>query len=116
MTQISSSYSNIMERYANLVNQSENSPAKISDKEMESLGLGQNFGDMFASQMDKLSGAQIKADNLAMDFASGNTEDLHQVMIAAEEARISMELAVQVRNKIVEAYKELSAMQLSAQS
>lgn len=101
-----------MDRYANLISQPQNPAVKISDQEMESLGLGQNFGDMFASQMDKLNTVQLSADELAMDFASGNTEDLHQVMIAAEEARMSMELAVQVRNKIVEAYKELSSMQL----
>ena len=112
MSQMITSYSNIMDRYANLVIQTKNPDLQISDREMESLGLGQSFGDVFASQMDKLNTTQIKADELAMDFASGNTEDLHQVMIAAEEARISMELAVQVRNKIVEAYKELSAMQL----
>ncbi len=112
MSQMITSYSNIMDRYANLVNQTQGPAIKSNEKDMESLGLGQSFGDVFASQIDKLNTSQIKADELAMDFASGNTEDLHQVMIAAEEARISMELAVQVRNKIIEAYKELSAMQL----
>lgn len=112
MSQMITSYSSIMDRYANLVNQTQNPSIRTNEKEMESLGLGQNFGDVFATQMDKLNTVQLSADELAMDFASGNTEDLHQVMIAAEEARISMELAVQVRNKIIEAYKELSAMQL----
>ncbi|WP_313119110.1 flagellar hook-basal body complex protein FliE, partial [Proteiniclasticum ruminis] len=46
------------------------------------------------------------------DFAAGKTDDLHNVMIGVEEARLSMELAVQVRNKIIEAYKELTQMQL----
>jgi len=112
MTQFISSYSTILDRYNNLIGQGNNPVRKADEKEMESLGLGVSFGDMFTSQLDKLNTSQIQADELAMDFASGNTEDLHQVMIAAEEARISMELAVQVRNKIIEAYKELSSMQL----
>ncbi len=112
MTQFISSYSNILDRYNNLVSQNGSGVNKTNEKEMESLGLGVSFGDMFTSQLEKLNTTQIQADELAMDFASGNTEDLHQVMIAAEEARISMEMAVQVRNKIVEAYKELNSMQL----
>ncbi len=112
MTQFISSYSNILDRYNNLISQGGSTISKTDEKNMESLGLGESFGDMFTSQLDKLNATQIKADELSMDFASGNTEDLHQVMIAAEEARISMELAVTVRNKIVEAYKELSSMQL----
>lgn len=112
MTQFISSYSNILDRYNNLISQGGSATNKTDEKNMASLGLGESFGDMFTSQLDKLNTTQIKADELSMDFASGNTEDLHQVMIAAEEARISMELAVTVRNKIVEAYKELSSMQL----
>ncbi|HSR03230.1 MAG TPA: flagellar hook-basal body complex protein FliE [Proteiniclasticum sp.] len=112
MTQFISSYSNILDRYNNLISQGGSATSKTDEKNMASLGLGESFGDMFTSQLDKLNTTQIKADELSMDFASGNTEDLHQVMISAEEARISMELAVTVRNKIVEAYKELSSMQL----
>lgn len=112
MTQFISSYSNILDRYNNLISQGGSVTSKTDEKNMASLGLGESFGDMFTSQLDKLNATQIKSDELSMDFASGNTEDLHQVMIAAEEARISMELAVTVRNKIVEAYKELSSMQL----
>jgi flagellar hook-basal body complex protein FliE len=49
---------------------------------------------------------------LTRDFIAGEVDDLHTVMIATEEARLSLELAVQVRNKCIEAYKEISNMQL----
>ena len=39
-------------------------------------------------------------------------DDLHTVMIATEEVRLSLELAVQIRNKFVESYKEINNMQL----
>lgn len=74
--------------------------------------IGFSFKDMISNELEKLNNAQIKADELTQGFISGQVEDLHTVLIAAEEARLSLELAVQVRNKCVEAYKEINNMQL----
>ena len=71
-----------------------------------------DFRAVLNEQLKKLNEKQVEADNYIKDFISGNDVDLHQVMIATEEARLSLELAVQIRNKIVEAYKELNNMQL----
>lgn len=62
--------------------------------------------------MEKLNHKQVEADKMTQDFIMGRVDDLHTVMIATEEARLSLELAVQVRNKVVEAYKEINNMQL----
>lgn len=100
------SYSSIMDRYSSMVSQVETSGQENSDQ------ISGSFEGLLSSQIEKLNGVQVQADNMIADFAAGNTDDLHQVMIAAEEASMSMELAVQVRNKIVDAYKELNNMQL----
>lgn len=71
-----------------------------------------SFKDMFSDALNKVNDQQIKADELTVDFITGNVNDLHTVLIATEEARLTMELAVQVRNKCVEAYKEINNMQL----
>jgi flagellar hook-basal body complex protein FliE len=74
-----------------------------------------SFKDIINNEIDKVNNKQIQADELIQDFIRGDAkslEDLHTVMIATEEARIALELAVQVRNKIVEAYKEINNMQL----
>ncbi|NLN14795.1 MAG: flagellar hook-basal body complex protein FliE [Tissierellia bacterium] len=71
-----------------------------------------NFKDIFNEAMDKLNKKQLEADRMVYDFITGKEDDLHKVMIATEEARLSLELAVQVRNKCVEAYKEINNMQL----
>lgn len=71
-----------------------------------------SFGEVINSQIEKLNKQQVEADKLTQDLISGNVNDLHKVMIATEEARLSLELAVQVRNKVVEAYKEINNMQL----
>ena len=71
-----------------------------------------SFKNIISSEIEKLNNQQIKADQLTQGFISGQVEDLHTVLIATEEARLSLELAVQVRNKVVEAYKEINNMQL----
>ncbi len=84
--------------------------SRIADK--QSSNTGTPFKDIINDQLSKLNDSQIRADQMAQDFISGEVEDLHAVMIATEEARLSLDLALQVRNKIVEAYKEINNMQL----
>ena len=71
-----------------------------------------SFVQMMKTEVDKVNDAQLNADSMTNKFMTGEIDDLHSVMIATEEARISLELAVQVRNKIIEAYKEINNMQL----
>ncbi|WFA07902.1 flagellar hook-basal body complex protein FliE [Tissierella sp. Yu-01] len=71
-----------------------------------------DFKEMISDEINKVNNMQINADRLTDDFISGQVDDLHTVMIATEEARLAIELAVQVRNKVVEAYKEINNMQL----
>lgn len=104
MTQVSSSYSQILSRYKNLISQTPREEEKTESSDG-------GFGQLITQQLEKLNQSQLESDSLIAQFAAGETEDLHQVMIAAEEARLQMELTVQVRNKIVEAYKELNSMQ-----
>lgn len=70
------------------------------------------FEDLISEQIDIVNKKQIESDEIIQDFISGEVDDIHTVMIVAEEARLSLELAVQVRNKCIEAYKEINNMQL----
>jgi flagellar hook-basal body complex protein FliE len=112
MANVINSYSTIMDRYSSMISQAA-APAAGSAGDQESVNAAAgSFGELLSAQIDKLNSQQVSADNLIADFTAGNTDDLHQVMIAAEEASLSMEMAVQVRNKIIDAYKELNNMQL----
>ncbi len=71
-----------------------------------------SFADIINREIDKVNSMQINADNLTNKFITGEIEDLHSVMIATEEARISLELAVQIRNRCIEAFKEINNMQV----
>ena len=55
---------------------------------------------------------QIKeADQKVGEFAVGKKQDLHEIMIASEKANISFKLLLQIRNKFLEAYREIMRMQ-----
>ena len=55
---------------------------------------------------------QEQADNEIQALAAGKNGDLHKTMIAMEEADVSFQLLMQIRNKIVAAYQEIMRMQI----
>ena len=71
-----------------------------------------SFQDAFKESLDKLNEKQIEADNITNDFIAGKDVEVHEMMLSMEEAKMSLQLAIQVRNKVVEAVQELTRMQL----
>jgi flagellar hook-basal body complex protein FliE len=54
----------------------------------------------------------LESQKLADDFAAGYTDNIHQVVLAAEKANISLQFTMQIRNKIMDAYSEIMRMQI----
>ena len=71
-----------------------------------------SFSSVFKSTLDSINDKQIYSDNITNEFIAGGDVEIHEVMLATEEAKMSLQLAVQVRNKLVEAVQELTRMQL----
>src|SRR4051812_2103519 len=71
-----------------------------------------DFGKTLTQAVQSLDGIQQSAADQAAKLAAGESIDLHEVMIAQEWASLSLDLAVQVRNKLVEAYQEVMRMQV----
>jgi flagellar hook-basal body complex protein FliE len=69
-----------------------------------------NFLDSLHSAVNQVQQLQSEADNQVSSLVSGNGQDVHSAMIAVEKANLTFELMVQVRNKIVSAYQEVSKM------
>lgn len=84
----------------------------VSNQSEDNINKGNSFKNIIRDELEKVNQEQIKADQLTEGFISGQVEDLHDVLIATEEARLSLELAVQIRNKCVEGFKEINNMQL----
>lgn len=72
----------------------------------------QPFSSWLQTQMNELNATMTKSDTLATNLAAGKTENLHQVMISMEETKIAFQLAMQVRNRILEAYQDVLRAQI----
>jgi flagellar hook-basal body complex protein FliE len=80
--------------------------------EMGASDLGKQFGSFLNDAINNLSAQQTAADQLNQSFVKGELSDVHQLTIASEKAALGLELTVQVRNRVVEAYQEIMRTQL----
>ena len=87
-----------------LIGKAQSKPLKQAD------GDGSSFGDMLTEAIDKIDKIQKESESLQVAFAKGENVELHDVVIAMEKYSIAMDLLISVRNKIVEAYQEISRM------
>jgi flagellar hook-basal body complex protein FliE len=68
------------------------------------------FLDTLHKTLDQVQQAQGEADQKVSDLVTGKGEDVHNALIAVEKADLSFQLVMQVRNKIVQAYQDISKM------
>jgi len=70
-----------------------------------------SFADTLRSAIDDVNQLQAQADTGVASVLAGDGGDVHSALIAVEKADLSFQLMMQVRNKIVSAYQEISRMQ-----
>jgi len=70
------------------------------------------FGDVFKNALKEVSTAQNVSDKKTDQLLTGEVKDVHEVMIASQKASLSLQMTMQVRNKVVEAYQEVMRMQV----
>jgi flagellar hook-basal body complex protein FliE len=76
-------------------------------------GVGKpGFADLMKEFAQDVNDLQFQAGHAVDMLATGRAADVHQVMIAVEEASIAMDLMLEVRNKLLEGYQELIRMQV----
>ena len=68
------------------------------------------FASVLATSIDQLQSTQKTADTLATQAATGDLKDVHDYMIAANEASLATEMVVTIKNKAVEAFNEIMRM------
>lgn len=83
-------------------------PRKIT---MDAGAGDSSFGNLLAGVVSRASDAQDAAQSSAAAFARGEPIEMHQVMASAEEAGIAVEMLVEIRNKVLDAYHTLVSMQ-----
>ena len=69
------------------------------------------FWDTLKTTLNQVQQVQNEADQKVTDLVTGKGEDIHSAMAAVEKADLSFQLVMQVRNKIVQAYQQVSQIQ-----
>ena len=93
------------------------SSLRILPAEMENAAAGfpsaegGGFSDTLRGAMDEMGQLSAQAETKVAGVLAGNGADVHSALIAVEKADLSFQLMMQVRNKIVSAYQEISRMQ-----
>lgn len=73
-------------------------------------GTVQQITTSFSDYLDELSAQENGSDDLLKRLAAGEDVDLHEIMIASTETDVSFRVAMSIRDKLVEAYKEVMRM------
>jgi flagellar hook-basal body complex protein FliE len=77
-----------------------------------SANQGGGFGDWFTQELGQVNRTLATAEQDVRQLATGQVENLHQVMIHLEEAKLSFQLLAQVRNHLLDAYQEVMRTQV----
>lgn len=101
---------NIQSVFMNTSNQiakstSENIPTTSVDAQKQ-------FTSFLKDAIEKTNVQQVESDKMTQKLVLGENVELHEVMIAAQKASVSLNATMEIRNKVVEAYQEIARMQV----
>lgn len=74
------------------------------------IGTTTSFGDMVSTGLGQVNQQLLASQVDLQQLAVGNVQNLHQIMIRLEESRLTFQLAMQVRSRVLEAYQDVMKM------
>ena len=86
--------------------------SKEDEVKDENGAILKSIGDAFSNGLKSVNEDKIAAERLQLDFAMGKDVSVHDMMIAAEKSNLSMQMALQIRNRLQSAYREITNMAL----
>ncbi|MEC9490834.1 MAG: flagellar hook-basal body complex protein FliE [Halanaerobiales bacterium] len=72
----------------------------------------QAFSDFFREKLSQVNELQKDSQAVTASFAAGETDNIHDVMIAAEKAKVAVNLTTAVQTKVIDAYNEIMRLQV----
>jgi len=67
----------------------------------------ETFGELLKGAVERVNDLKIEADEKSFQLALGETKDIHDVMIAMEKADLALNLTLEIRDRLVEAYQSI---------
>lgn len=71
-----------------------------------------SFGEMLKQSLEKTNEVQEQADRAVKELIAGRNKNIHETMLMVEKADMNFRLMMQVRNKVIDAYREVMRMQV----
>ena len=71
-----------------------------------------NFGEILKNAINSVNDAQINADDAVKSVLKGESRDIHETMIVLQKAETSLQMMLEVRNRLLEAYQEIMRTQV----
>lgn len=71
---------------------------------------GASFADRLKEFAQEVNQGQVEAEHMATEYAAGRNDDIHGTMLTMQKADITLHLFANIRNRVVEAYKEIARM------
>lgn len=87
-------------------------PLRSSLHPVRDISAKPSFRETLKSALAKVNDLQINSDNAMEKYVTGESDNLHELMISIEEAKIALQFTIEVRNRIIEAYQEIIRMQV----
>ena len=84
----------------------------LKQNQAKELPGGESFANHLKGALEEINELQVKKEDAVADIATGKVTDLHQAALAIGKAEINMKLMLEIRNKALNAYKELGRTQL----
>ena len=94
--------------FPNQVTGSESKDGNSAGTQKEEL----SFSQIINQEIEKANSLQKDADQLTESFLAGEPVEIHQMLIAMEKADLALRQTVEIRNKVIDAYKQIESMQI----
>ena len=70
------------------------------------------FSQVFSKFLDEANGQQLQSQDVVRDFVSGDSKNVHDLVLSVAKADLSFRLVLEIRNRLIEAYQEVMRMQM----
>ena len=87
-------------------------PIEGAGESAHSAAMGGGFMEMLKDSFEKVNRDQVQADQAIKEMISGRNKNIHETLLTIERADSSMKMMMQVRNKVLDAYREVMRMQV----
>ncbi|WP_053957442.1 flagellar hook-basal body complex protein FliE [Inediibacterium massiliense] len=94
------------------INSIMNIAARDTSYDSKKIGDSESFSSFLKDALNKANDYQIESEKMDTLAAMGEIDNVHEVMIAADKSEIALQFTIEVKNKVLDAYKEIMRLQI----